>query len=319
MELQWQVLQEHDGELRSMLTLKDIGVLSDVSRGNLLGSVSTHEQHRKLGKVYLGTILAARAAVGSQHVEGCAFTKEQESAFARTQVQLNALIPPGKKELPLLHLSPRLLLLDPGQELRMIGAVNDAKERIVRELAGEDETFKRRNKKAEGKKRAPSCKAAIVDSSDSRHEGHQELSRRLPQGPNVNDLVTAFSASLNSGTDDSGNEWVTIGARGPRAATPPHEDRLVKVDSRSAKETEPGSALAPPETVVHTDTITPHQANEEIESTAEPAMVTLQKYELDMRELRQFFEEQLTVLQMRIMILQTKLEQEREANARSGK
>jgi hypothetical protein len=48
-------------------------------------------------------------------------------------------------------------------------------------------------------------------------------------------------------------------------------------------------------------------------------MVTLQKYEFDMRELRQFFEEQLTVLQMRIMILQTKLEQEREANARSAK
>lgn len=312
-----------------MLTLKDLGVLSAVARADLLRSESSHEQHRKLGlKVNLGTILAARAAVGASHVEGCAFTKEQEAAFARAQVQLNALIPPGK-ELPLLHLSPRLLLLDPGQELRLSRAVNQAKERIVRELAREEETLKRRNKTVELKKHAP-VSPPIADShasmttscSETGHEGQQELSSRPPsktQGPTVIDLVTAFSASLNSGTDDSGDEWVTIGSRGPRAATPPLdlEDRLVGRDSKSAKVTEPGAVLAPPETEVYTDSITPHQANDEIESAG--PMVTLQKYEFDMRELRQFFEEQLTVLQMRIMILQTKLEQEREANARSAK
>ena len=126
-------------------------VSSTVQGRALLGALSSHPAHERLN-IRLFSVIAARSSVGDNDMgvsHEVGFSAEQQRRFGRLQLLINGaniLSPP----LPLLHLTPRLLKLDPLQG-QAFEALRD--EALMKDLMGAGSCPKKENKQKKKKKR----------------------------------------------------------------------------------------------------------------------------------------------------------------------
>jgi len=320
--------------------MKDLSQLASTPLGDILWQHSCHADHQRM-RVHIGSIIQARSvATGDQltrvesglYATGLAFSKEQESHFARLQIQFNNSLPQGRPQLPLLHLTPRLLLLDEHQSSLVETALATYKDGILSELIAAEEAtvaLARRGKDnpghstqpklAKDAKQTPMSPPSASSSTTPSHSSIKHNDKRVSDS--VVDIVSAFSIK-NSYNDDeeSSDGWLTVG---PGSTYVPVIPSIAHLPTTSAvEEIEQFPPLPPsPERLEMTEelveaveqavseTILPlSQSIPSSISINQEAMVSKKKYDEDLREQRIFFEDQLQVLHLRLHVLQTKLD-----------
>lgn len=382
--------------------LQEIALLDQNALSHIYSLHSTHSSHNSM-KIHTLSILAARAIATPQQIRlaesvgpttSITFTKDQEADFARLQLQLNDLRKrfQQSQNLPLLHLSPCILLIDEQQKQDFDFRIAAAKNAVIDDLWKAEE---------EEKKRLAILKASPSSSNSKQSEGQMKKGVRSPGknggkggnsgngNPNgnasnssssnkdVSEIIREFALVASAASDDGEGEWQQVGSKTSSGAVPPpppssqpqpQSNHRSKHDPRTHYHPpEPHNADTPKlqkmlkdlglgsrdnmeklisEGKVSVNNQTAHigqrvqtsdsiKVNGKIVSAAAPAaltppatqaadaaalspspeqMVTKDKYDRDMRELRLFFEEQIQVLQMRLHILTTKMDLKQESS-----
>ena len=325
--------------------VKDVGVLEPALRSELLLASSSHKAHTLLGVVRVWSALAARAVATQTQIRQAetgdgklAFTKEQEADFARAQIKLRALLPPLQPG-PLLHLSPRLLLIDEYQNDKFRAEVTAAKDRLLQALVAEEDKAKAKRARMLASKRAPPHhhqQQQQLEEEDVGHPLRSHESNTAAEARSVSDIIESLNMrSLEVGGDglDDTGDWTTVGASGSarergvgsgagarveKLMAPPageslggEEERLVF--SAAPQDEEPPLPATPAAADMPMDPSAPPPPLPGSPPPAPPLTVvaitvTKDKYDGDLRELRLMFEEQMQVLQLRNHILQNKIE-----------
>ena len=316
--------------------VKDVGVLEPALRSELLLASSSHKAHTLLGVVRVWSALAARAVATQTQIRQAetgdgklAFTKEQEADFARAQIKLRALLPPLQPG-PLLHLSPRLLLIHEDQNDKFKAEVTAAKDRLLQALVAEEDKAKAKRARMLASKRAPphhQQQQQQLEVEDVGHPLRSHESDTAAEARSVSDIIESLNMrSLEVGGDglDDTGDWTTVGAsgsarergvgsgEGEKLMAPPageslggEEERLVV--SAAPQDEEPPLPATPAAAEMPTDP-PPPSPTPAPPLTVVAITVTKDKYDGDLRELRLMFEEQMQVLQLRNHILQNKIE-----------
>lgn len=210
--------------------LQELSLLKSEVRASLLSEVSSHEAHSQLGGLKVACVLAVRAvALPSQIKEAeegeqvVFFSKAQEAEFARTQIAMKGFV--GVGDLQLLHLTPRLLLLDQDQKVKIESAINKAKSLLLNTLLEESDKDRRRGEEKKRLAREQQLKLQQQrlqrQSSICPEPGVLTTSLAAPPLLMVSDIVSAFSASTALADPEDGqaaaggggaeSEWTTVG------------------------------------------------------------------------------------------------------------
>jgi len=311
--------------IREQATVEDLRHLATVvPLGDILWQLSRHADHQQM-RVHIGSVIQARSvatddqlsrAVESLYAGLVVFSKEQQSQFARLQIQFNSSLPQGRPQLPLLHLTPRLLLLDEHQSKLFKTALTTYKDGILNDLISAEESIvavamTRRGKDSPGHNTLPKLvnDAKQPPTSPSPKPLIKHYDKR--ESDSVLDIISAFSIKNSYNDNEEGSEgWMTVGP-GSTYVTVPVAPSIARLPISAVEEVEQFSpSTSSPERIteelveaeqVVLETILPPIIPQDV-------MVSKKKYDEDLREQRIFFEDQLQVLHMRLHVLQTKLD-----------
>jgi len=281
--------------------VKDLTLLGQDELDALFKEESQHCCHAGM-RVRLLSILAARSVTVNGNGESRVgiFSVAQESEFARLQIKLNAFVSTCNG-LPLLHLTPRLLLIDEQQHARFLARIDDARQKLVGDLLAQD-PGRQITRAVVAKQSLVTMRASDPPLASCHH--HQEQ-----VSEDVLSLISSFSLRMAIGSSDDGEseDWLLVGRKQqhPQSQSQPLQQQTQQPQQQQQYQ------------VLQEETEEMQQSEQtKVEEPAQPvAMVTKEKYDQDMRELRIIFEERIQLLQMRIITLQHSLE---VANETSG-
>jgi hypothetical protein len=302
--------------------IKDLTLLGHDELEALFQEESRHESHQAIGmRVRLLHVLAARSVTVNGNGERTGiFSVAQESEFARLQIKLNSLVslPSVAQEsefarqemklnslvsLPLLHLTPRLLLIDEKQHANFLARIGDARQRLVGDLLAQESNMQKAKvvaKQPPATTRASNPPPAMPPFPLP----HQDLFSE-----DVASLISSFSLRLAIGSSDDGEseDWLTVGRKQqPQPPPQPQQQQTQQTHIIKQPQQQKQNQVLEEENVVAQQ---PEQTKVEPKPTQPSvAMVTKEKYNQDLRELRIVFEERIQLLQMRIITLQHALE-----------
>ena len=282
--------------------IKDLTLLGHDELEALFQEESRHESHQAVGmRVRLLHVLAARSVTVNGNGERTGtFSVAQESEFARLQIKLNSLV--TINGLPLLHLTPRLLLIDEKQHANFLTRIGDARQRLVGDLLAQESNMLKAKavaKQPQATTRASNPPPAMPPLP------HQEL-----VSEDVASLISSFSLRLAIGSSDDGEseDWLTVGRKHqPQPQSQQQQQQTQQIQIIQQPQQQKQNQVLEEENVVVQQ---PEQTKVVEPMPAQPyvAMVTKEKYDQDLRELRIVFEERIQLLQMRVITLQHALE-----------